>query len=111
MKKIFSPDCLRFVADLHNQFNQKRIDLLNKRQEIQKQIDLGYLPDFLEETKKQLDSWNVKYNECIVFKPNYDIWIDDKAIGVARDTEGSISDFKPRIEEALSKVQFPSSKE
>ena len=46
-----------------------------------------------------------------MFKPNYDIWIDDKAIGVARDTEGSISDFKPRIEEALSKVQFPSSKE
>ena len=67
--------------------------------------------DFLEETRKQLDSWNVKYNECITFKPNYDIWIDDKAIGVARDTEGSISDFKPRIEEALSKVQFPSSKE
>ena len=67
--------------------------------------------DFLEETKNQLNSWNVKYNECITFKPNYDIWIDDKAIGVARDTEGSISDFKPRIEEALSKVQFPSSKE
>ena len=66
--------------------------------------------DFLEETRKQLDSWNVKYNECIMFKPNYDIWIDDKAIGVSRDTEGSISDFKPRIEEALSRVQYPNQK-
>ena len=66
--------------------------------------------DFLEETRKQLDSWNVKYNECITFKPNYDIWIDDKAIGVSRDTEGSISDFKPRIEEALSRVQYPNQK-
>ena len=57
--------------------------------------------DFLEESRKQLDSWNVKYNECIMFKPNYDIWIDDKAIGVRRDTEGSISEFKPKIEEML----------
>ena len=57
--------------------------------------------DFLEETRKQLDSWNVKYNECITFKPFYDIWIDDKAVGVAKDTEGSISDFKPKIEEML----------
>ena len=64
--------------------------------------------DFLEETRKQLDSWNVKYNECVMFKPFYDIWIDDKAIGVARDTGGSISDFKPKIEEMLSKVQYPS---
>ena len=56
--------------------------------------------DFLEETKNQLNSWNVKYNECITFKPNYDFWIDDNAIGVARDTEGSISDLNPRIEEA-----------
>ena len=36
-----------------------------------------------------------------MFKPNYDIWIDDKAIGVRRDTEGSISEFKPKIEEML----------
>ena len=57
--------------------------------------------DFLKESRKQLDSWNVKYNECVVFKPNYDIWIDDKAIGVRRDTEGSISEFKPKIEEML----------
>ena len=57
--------------------------------------------DFLEESRKQLDSWNVKYNECIMFKPNYDIWIDDKAIGVRRDTEGSISEFKLKIEEVL----------
>jgi len=64
--------------------------------------------DFLEETRKQLDSWNVKYNECVTFKPFYDLWIDDKAIGVARDTGGSISDFKPKIEEMLSKVQYPS---
>ena len=57
--------------------------------------------DFLEESRKQLDSWNVKYNECIMFKPNYDIWIDDKAIGARRDTEGAISEFKLRIEEML----------
>ena len=30
-------------------------------------------------TKKQLDSWGVKYNELILGKPEYDIFIDDKA--------------------------------
>ena len=57
--------------------------------------------NFLEDSRKQLDSLNVKYNECVMFKPNYDIFIDDKAIGVRRDTEGSISEFKPKIKEML----------
>tara|TARA_Y100000768_G_C23677094_1_gene540513 strand:- start:282 stop:638 length:357 start_codon:yes stop_codon:yes gene_type:complete len=32
-------------------------------------------------TLLQLKDWNVKYNELILFKPSYDIFIDDKAIG------------------------------
>ena len=57
--------------------------------------------DTLEETRAQLESWGVKYNDLAVFKPFYDIWIDDKAVGVRRDTEGSISEFKTDIEEAI----------
>ena len=57
--------------------------------------------DTLEETRAQLESWGVKYNDLAVFKPFYDIWIDDKAVGVRRDTEGSMSEFKTDIEEAI----------
>ena len=57
--------------------------------------------DLLERTRKQLDSWGVKYNDVAVFKPFYDVWIDDKAVRVAHDTEGATSEFIPRIEEAL----------
>ena len=57
--------------------------------------------DLLERTRKQLDSWGVKYNDVAVFKPFYDIWIDDKAVRVAHDTEGATSDFIPKIKEAL----------
>ena len=57
--------------------------------------------DHLKETKEQLDSWGVKYNDLAVFKPFYDVWIDDKAVGVRRDSEGSISEFKNNIEEAI----------
>ena len=32
-------------------------------------------------TKNQLKSWGVMYHELIMFKPSYDFFIDDKAIG------------------------------
>ena len=57
--------------------------------------------DTLEETREQLDSWGVKYNDVAVFKPFYDIWIDDKAVGVHRDTEDAISEFKDSIDQAI----------
>lgn len=57
--------------------------------------------DKLKETREQLDSWGVKYNDVAVFKPFYDIWIDDKGVGVRRDTEGAISEFKENISQAI----------
>jgi len=57
--------------------------------------------DTLEETRAQLDSWGVKYNDVAVFKPFYDIWIDDKAVGVRRDAEGTISEFTSDIGQAI----------
>jgi hypothetical protein len=35
--------------------------------------------DWYNFTKKQLESWGVKYSE-LMLKPHYDKWIDDKAI-------------------------------
>ena len=35
--------------------------------------------DWSELTKRQLESWNVKYTSLRLGKPQYDIWIDDKA--------------------------------
>ena len=57
--------------------------------------------DTLEETRAQLDSWGVKYNDVAVFKPFYDIWIDDKAVGVPRDTQAQLSEFKSDIDKAI----------
>ncbi len=57
---ILTKDALRFVADLHRRFNGRRQELLKKRQERQKAIDQGKLPDFLPETKHIRDSdWRV----------------------------------------------------
>ena len=33
-------------------------------------------------TIKQLNFWNVKYDNLLMGKPHYDIWIDDKAINI-----------------------------
>jgi hypothetical protein len=35
-----------------------------------------------ELTKRQLDSWNVKYNKIKCDKPYYDLFIDDKTIRI-----------------------------
>ena len=32
-------------------------------------------------TKKQLKKWGLMYHELILFKPSYDFFVDDKAIG------------------------------
>lgn len=42
--------------------------------------------DWFDVTKKQLDSWGVKYHELKMGKPFYDIFIDDKNINT-RDWE------------------------
>ena len=36
-------------------------------------------------TKNQLKRWGVMYHELIMFKPSYDFFIDDKAIGFSKN--------------------------
>ena len=38
--------------------------------------------DYKELTLKQLNDWHINYNELIMKKPNYDIYIDDKSFNV-----------------------------
>lgn len=47
---ILTPDALEFTAKLVRTFRDRRVELLNKRNERQKQIDAGVMPDFLPET-------------------------------------------------------------
>jgi malate synthase len=48
---ILTEDALQFVATLQRHFNDRRIALLKRREERQKDLDAGKLPDFLPETK------------------------------------------------------------
>ena len=34
----------------------------------------------IKELQKQVDEWNVKYHELLLGKPQYDIFVDDRAI-------------------------------
>jgi malate synthase len=58
---LLTPDALTFVAELHQQFNPSRQELLKARLERQAQFDLGALPHFLTETAaiREDDSWRV----------------------------------------------------
>jgi malate synthase len=44
--EILTPDALAFVAGLHRRFNRERVALLQAREERQKELDAGVLPDF-----------------------------------------------------------------
>ena len=44
--EILTPEALAFVADLQRRFGRERVALLEARQERQKELDAGVLPDF-----------------------------------------------------------------
>ncbi|MCL4125176.1 UNVERIFIED_CONTAM: hypothetical protein GTU68_052977 [Idotea baltica] len=57
---ILTDEALVFLAELHNNFNERRKALLVKREERQAIIDGGELPNFLPETKSVRDgNWKV----------------------------------------------------
>ncbi len=57
---ILTPEALSFVANLARKFESRRRELLLSRNEVQKKIDKGILPDFLPETKDIRDTdWKV----------------------------------------------------
>ena len=59
-EEILTPEALAFVAKLQRAFNGRRLELLAKRQERQKDFDAGALPDFLEGTRDIRESdWRV----------------------------------------------------
>ena len=63
-EQILTGDALIFLAKLHRSFNARRIELLARRAQRQKEIDTGKLPDFLAETKAIRDaSWQV-FGRC-----------------------------------------------
>jgi len=60
-KEIISDEALEFIQQIHEKFNDKRLELLNERNARQKAIDNGAKLDFLSETKKIRDSdWKIK---------------------------------------------------
>ena len=60
-EKILTPEAVAFLEKLHSKHNEKRLELLKKRADRQKAIDLGEQPDFLKETKAIRDDsvWKV----------------------------------------------------
>ena len=59
--EIVSGEALQFVQEIHEQFNNKRLELLEERKKRQKAIDNGHKLDFLNETKKVRDAeWKIK---------------------------------------------------
>lgn len=59
--EILTPEALDFVARLQREFGQRRKELLERREMIQREIDAGTMPNFLEETRRIREdpSWKV----------------------------------------------------
>ncbi len=58
--QILTGDALAFLAKLHRNFNARRLELLARRAQRQKELDTGKLPDFLPETRYVREtSWQV----------------------------------------------------
>ncbi|MEK4227933.1 malate synthase A [Solibacillus sp. FSL H8-0538] len=51
VESVLTPEALEFILSLHEKFDTRRKELLEKRQERQKRLDAGEKLDFLPETK------------------------------------------------------------
>jgi malate synthase len=51
-EEILTAEAMAFVAELQRQFNRRRQELLRARDERQRRIEAGELPDFLPETRE-----------------------------------------------------------
>src|SRR3954471_2169338 len=49
--EVLTESALDFLAELHERFDSRRRDLLERREERQARFDSGELPDFPEETR------------------------------------------------------------
>src|SRR6266542_4925244 len=59
-ESILSPETLECVVDRHREFNPQRKKLLQDREDRQKELDSGKLPDFLDETRAMREGdWTV----------------------------------------------------
>src|ERR1700740_2733980 len=57
---ILVPEAIELVAALHRKFNQRRKELLQRRDRRQAGLDTGQMPDFLPETEKiRKSDWTV----------------------------------------------------
>lgn len=52
MEEILTPEALEFIEKLHTRFDKRRIELLEKRQVRQQELDSGKKLDFLPDTKE-----------------------------------------------------------
>jgi malate synthase len=55
---VLTPEALHFVIKMHEEFNPRRLSLLDERVQRQKELDKGALPGFLPETKAIRDDLN-----------------------------------------------------
>jgi malate synthase len=59
-QEILSPEAIAFFVKLENKYRKKRKALLEKRKQVQQNIDNGIFPDFLPETKPIRESnWKI----------------------------------------------------
>jgi malate synthase len=58
--EILTPQALLFLKKLHENFNRERLKLMERREEMQAELDAGKLPDFLPETREIRErAWEV----------------------------------------------------
>jgi malate synthase len=58
--RLFSAEAQAFLVHLHQKFNARRLELLARRQERQRRLDAGELPDFRKDTAAIRESnWQV----------------------------------------------------
>jgi malate synthase len=85
-REILTPDAIEFLSRLHTAFEDRRRKIVARRSLVQRQIDMGVLPDFNESTRGVREGiWRVRTAPADLLDRRVEM------VGPASDTPGMIT--------------------
>lgn len=95
-KSIPNKNTIKLINNLYQKGN--KIKIFTSRYMGRSDDNLNYVKKYKTSIAKQLKKWNLKYNELIIGKPSYDVFVDDKAFGFEKEW---IKKFKKKYSKYL----------
>tara|TARA_B100000989_G_scaffold11566_1_gene7891 strand:+ start:11890 stop:12261 length:372 start_codon:yes stop_codon:yes gene_type:complete len=82
-KSVPNKNVINMINKLYKKGN--KIKIFTSRYMGRSSENIKHVNKYKSVITKQLKKWNLKYNDLIIGKPSYDVFVDDKAFGFKKN--------------------------